>query len=375
MDKIQMVDLQGQYLKIKPEIDAAIAEVVASAKYIRGTQVELFEQNLANYLNIKYVISCANGTDALMLTLMAHDLKPGDEVITPSFTFISTAETIAFLGLKPVFAEVDPKTFNLNPDKLKELITPRTKAIIPVHLFGQCADMTAILRMAEKHKLFIIEDAAQSLGAAHAFPCGTFKKAGSFGQLGCTSFFPSKNLGCFGDGGAVFTNDNHLAEKIRLLANHGMKERYKHEVVGINSRLDTLQAAILDVKLKYLDEYNASRQKAAAFFIDHLKDLKEVELPYLSKNSTHIYNQFTIKVKNNKRDQLKLHLDKNEIPAMIYYPLPLHLQPAFSSFGYKDAMLPLTEKLCDEVLSLPMHTELSTEQLQYISSKVIEFFN
>jgi UDP-2-acetamido-2-deoxy-ribo-hexuluronate aminotransferase len=375
MVPIQMVDLQNQYLKFKLDIDFAIKEVVESAKFIRGPQVEKFEQELATYLNVKHVVSCANGTDALMLSLMALGLKPGDEIITPSFTFIATAEVIAFLGLKPVFAEVDERTFNIDPDKIKNLITPKTKAIIPVHLFGQSADMTSILRIAEKHKLFVIEDVAQSLGASFAFPCGTMKKAGSFGNIGCTSFFPSKNLGCFGDGGAVFTDDTNLAEKIKIIANHGMKQKYHHETIGVNSRLDTLQAAILSVKLKHLEEFNNARLASAAYYDNAFNSIKQIEIPYRSKLANHIFNQYTIKVKAEKRDQLKEYLEKNNVPSMIYYPLPLHLQPAFNSLSFKKDSLQITEKLCGQVLSLPMHTELSEEQLSFICSKVKEFFS
>jgi UDP-2-acetamido-2-deoxy-ribo-hexuluronate aminotransferase len=374
METIQMVDLQNQYLKIKSEIDAAIAEVLKTSKFIRGQQVEQFEQELAAYLDVKYVISCANGTDALMLSLMALGLQPGDEVITPSFTFIATAETIAFLGLKPIFAEVDPKTFNIDPEKIKKLITPKTKAIIPVHLFGQCADMTSILRIAEKNNLFIVEDAAQSLGATFAFPCGTLKKAGTFGQLGCTSFFPSKNLGCFGDGGAVFTNNEILAKKIKLIANHGMAQRYNHEVIGVNSRLDTLQAAVLNVKLKYLDKFNKERIVAANYYTDQLKSINEISVPTQIKQANHIYNQYTIKVSGNMRDKLRQYLETKSIPTMVYYPIPLHLQPAFKYLGLNVGSMSVTEKLCNEVLSLPMHTELSEEQLSYICSTVKDFF-
>lgn len=372
MKKIQMVDLQSQYQRLKPEIDQSVAEVIDSSAFIRGPQVAAFEKELAVYLNVKHVITCANGTDALLLALMALDLKAGDEVITPSFTFIATAETIAFLGLKPVFADVNPKTFNIDPDHVKKLITPKTKAIMPVHLFGQAADVVSLLRISEKNNIPIIEDNAQALGSSYSFPCGTPHKTGTFGKIGCTSFFPSKNLGCFGDGGALFTNDDSLAEKIRLFANHGMKTRYFHDVIGVNSRLDTIQAAVLRVKLKYLDDFNLRRQKVAEFYDRALANIKGVEIPQRTKESKHIFHQYTIKITNGKRDALKKHLEDAGIPAMIYYPVSLHQQKAFS---YLDTPpLKNSEMLSQQVLSLPMHTELDDEQLEYISKKIIGFY-
>jgi dTDP-4-amino-4,6-dideoxygalactose transaminase len=373
MQSIKMVDLFTQYSKIKEDVDNAIANVINTTAFIKGPQISEFENNLAKYLNTKHVISCANGTDALMIALMALDLKPGDEVITPPFTFIATVETIAFLGLKPVFIDVEPGTFNIDCNKLEKLITNKTKAIIPVHLFGQCADMYKIMKIANKHKLFVIEDTAQANGADFIFGCGTKQKAGTIGQIGCTSFFPSKNLGCFGDGGAMFTNSDELAERIRSISNHGMKVRYYHDMLGVNSRLDSIQAAVLNVKLKYLDEYNAARQKAAAFYDQALKGLDFVETPSYSNSSTHIFHQYTLKVKNGKRDQLKKYLEENNIPSMIYYPVPLHLQKAFKYLGLKEGDFPVSEALCKEVLSLPMHTELDNEQLNYICEKVISF--
>jgi UDP-2-acetamido-2-deoxy-ribo-hexuluronate aminotransferase len=373
MKPIQMVNLHTQYEAIKPEIDQAIAAVLDSTAFIKGKQVGQFENELAAYLNVKHVITCANGTDALMISLMALGLQPGDEVITPSFTFIATAETIAFLNLKPVFVDVEPNTFNISIDGIKKAITSKTKAIIPVHLFGQCANMTEIRRIAEKHKLFIIEDAAQSLGADYFYACGTPNKAGTLGTIGCTSFFPSKNLGCFGDGGAMFTNNDELAEKLRMISNHGMKVKYYHDCLGVNSRLDTIQAAILSVKLKYLNQYNQSRQKAAEYYQNALKGIKEIIIPEQSKFSTHIYHQYTLRISNGKRDALKQHLESNGIPIMIYYPVPLHLQKVFGNLNYKTGNLPISEQLCSEVLSLPMHTELSDDQLEFITTEIKNF--
>lgn len=368
-----MVDLQSQYLRLKPEIDQAISEVIDSATFIKGPQVTAFEKELAEYLKIKHVITCANGTDALMLALMALDLKAGDEVVTPSFTFIATAETIAFLGLKPVFADVNPKTFNIDPDHVKRLITSKTKAIMPVHLFGQAADMISLLRISEKYNIPIIEDNAQAIGSTYSFPCGTPHKTGTFGKIGCTSFFPSKNLGCFGDGGALFTNDDALAEKTRLLSNHGMKTRYYHDAIGVNSRLDTLQAAVLLVKLKHLDDFNTRRQQAADFYDKAFTKIKGIEIPARTKESKHIFHQYTLKITNGKRDALKQYLEDAGIPVMIYYPIPLHQQKAFS--GVSPVSLKQSELLSQQVLSLPMHSELNEEQLQYISQKIVSFFS
>jgi UDP-2-acetamido-2-deoxy-ribo-hexuluronate aminotransferase len=370
-----MVDLQSQYKAIKPEIDSAIASVIDSTAFIKGPQISKFESELATFLKVKHVITCANGTDALMISLMALGLKPGDEVITPAFTFIATAETIAILNLKPVFADVDLNTFNLDIDSVKKAITPKTKAIIPVHLFGQCVNMSEIRRLAEKNNLFIIEDTAQALGADYFYRCGTPNKTGTLGTIACTSFFPSKNLGCFGDGGAMYTNDDVLAEKLRIISNHGMKTRYYHDCLGVNSRLDTLQAAILSVKLNYLNKYNEARKAAANYYGNALKGLKNIVLPEQSKFSTHIFHQYTIKVKNGKRDALKKHLEDSGIPTMIYYPIPIHLQKAFSYLGYKTGSLPNSELLSTEVLSLPMHTELDEEQLAFITSEIKKFIS
>ncbi len=370
-----MVDLQSQYLKIKDEINSAISEVLESTAFIKGPQVSVFEQELSKYLGVKYVVACANGTDALMIALMALDLKPGDEVITPSFTFIATVETIAFLGLKPVLADVDSETFNIDCSKLQKLVTSKTKAIVPVHLFGQCANMDEVLEFSKRHNLFVIEDTAQANGSDYFFKNGTKQKAGTIGHIGCTSFFPSKNLGCFGDGGAMFTNDDALNEKLRCIANHGMKKRYYHDMLGVNSRLDSIQAAVLSVKLKYLDSYNLARQNAAKFYDKELKQIDKLKTPFCSNCSIHIYHQYTLQVINGKRNDLKEYLEKSDIPCMIYYPVPLHLQKAFGYLGYKKGDFPISELLAGQVLSLPMHTELDIEQLNYITGKLKAFFD
>jgi len=365
-----MVDLHRQYLAIKEEIDTAIQEVINSTAFIRGPQVALFEQELASYLNVKHVVACGNGTDALQIALMALELKPGDEVITPSFTFIATVEVIALLGLTPVFAEVDPRTYNIDPESIKKKITSRTRAIIPVHLFGQPANMDAIMDIARQHRLYVVEDACQATGATYVSSNGTTYKAGTTGHIGCTSFFPSKNLGCFGDGGALFTNDDQLAEKIRMIANHGMKVRYYHDTIGVNSRLDTLQAAILRVKLKYLDHYNKKRQQAAAFYDQQLSAINGIRIPIRMPAARHIYHQYTLVVEKPDRDALRKHLEAKGIPSMIYYPVPIHLQKAYTCYGYKEGDLPITEWLSKHVLSLPMHTELDNEQLEYICREI-----
>ena len=370
-----MVDLYGQYLKIKDEIDTALGEVIESTAFIRGPQVTQFQDALGNYLGVPYVISCANGTDALQLAIMALDLKPGDEIISTPFTFISAIEVIKLLGMKPVLCDVNPDTFNIDPRQLEKLVTEKTRAILPVHLFGQCADMKAISRVASRYKLFVIEDAAQSLGTDYIFPCGTRKKAGTLSTIGCTSFFPSKNLGAWGDGGAVFTENELLAEKLKALMNHGMKNKYYYEYVGMNSRLDTLQAAILNVKLKNLDTYNRARQKAAEHYDNLLKDCPGIKIPSRVKWSDHTFHQYTIQTTVDSRDKLKSYLEKSHIPAMIYYPVPIHLQYAYGELGYKNGDFPVAEELSRKVLSLPMHTELDEEQLNYIAGKIVEFYS
>ena len=374
MKDIQMVDLVSQYNKIKDEVDAAILEVVSSAYYINGPIVNTFSKKLESYLNVKHVIPCANGTDALQIAMMALGLKPGDEVITADFTFIATVEVIALLGLKPVLVDVDPKTYLIDPREIEKVITPRTKAIVPVHLFGQCANMDEILAIAKKYNLYVIEDTAQAIGSDFAFVNGEVKKAGTIGDFGCTSFFPSKNLGCFGDGGALFTDNDDFAEKARMIVNHGMKERYYHDEVGVNSRLDSIQAAILNIKLDYLDKYNESRRKVADYYDSAFCKIKDLEIPFRSDKSTHIFHQYTIRVKNGKRDSLQKYLSEKKIPAMIYYPVPPHSQKAYQNLINK-SNFPVTDILSEEVLSLPMHTEMCEEHLKYITYAVIEFFN
>lgn len=374
MRGIQMVDLKAQYEKLGTEIDAAIKSVLNSTAFIKGPEVGLFEQELQKYLGAGHVISCANGTDALQIAMMALNLKPGDEVITTNFTFIATVEVVALLGLKLVIAEPDPATFNISAESIRKAITPRTKAIVPVHLFGQCADMEGIMKIAEKHGLFVIEDAAQATGAEYIFRDGTRKKAGTIGTIGTTSFFPSKNLACYGDGGALFTNDELLAKKMRSIANHGMKERYHYDDIGVNSRLDTLQAAILRVKLKYLDQFNAARRAAADFYDEAFSGCPYILIPERTQGSSHIFHQYTIRVKNGRRDALKKHLESAGIPAMIYYPGPLHMQKAYSYLGYGENDFPITSELCREVLSLPIYPEIEQEQLDFITSNILKFF-
>ncbi len=371
MPKIQMVDLQAQYQKLKPEMDAAIQQVLNSTQFIKGPEVERFQSNLAQYLNINHVIGCANGTDALQLALMALDLQPGDEVITTNFTFIATVEVIALLGLKPVLVDVCPDTFNIDTDKIEQVVTSKTKAIIPVHLFGQCANMEAILSIAGRYQLFVIEDAAQAIGAEYTFTDGRTCKAGTMGHIGCTSFFPSKNLGCYGDGGAVFTNDAYWAKRIASLANHGMEVRYHHDYIGINSRLDAIQAAVLNVKLPHLDHFNALRNQAAKFYSNALKKVNWIVIPQLSETSSHVFHQYTIKLIDVDREALKAYLQSKEIPTMVYYPIPLHRQKAFLPFNPMVDSYPISDKLCQTVLSLPMHTELTDSQLEYIVDKII----
>jgi UDP-2-acetamido-2-deoxy-ribo-hexuluronate aminotransferase len=373
MKKISMVDLSGQYEKIKPEIDASLQEVVDSVAFINGPAVKDFQSAFENYLDVKHVIPCANGTDALQVSMMALGLKPGDEVITASFTFIATAEVIALLGLTPVFADVDTDTFNIVPEDIERRITPKTKAIVPVHLFGQSADMEKIMQIAEKHNLYVIEDNCQAIGADIRFSDGTVQKTGTIGTIGTTSFFPSKNLGCYGDGGAIFTNDDDLAKKLRSVVNHGMTVRYYHDDIGVNSRLDSLQAAVLKVKLKHLDVYAAARENAANFYNKAFSGNKHLKTPVRADFSTHVFHQYTLKLYDVDRAGLQEHLMSKGIPAMIYYPVPIHLQKAFEQYGFKPGDLPVTEDLCSRVISLPMHTELDEEQLEFITSTVLEF--
>ncbi len=372
---IKMVDLHTQYLRIKPEIDQAIQQVLTSTAFIQGPEVQEFAQALASYTGSKFVIPCANGTDALQIAMMALGFRPGDEVILPVFTYVATAEVIALLGLTPVFVDVDAATFNINVDQLEAKITGKTVAIVPVHLYGQCADMEPILNLASKYSLAVIEDAAQSLSADYSFQNGDKKKAGTMGTIGTTSFFPSKNLGCFGDGGAVFTNDARLAEKIRMIANHGQKVKYYHEVIGCNSRLDTLQAAILNVKLKHLNDYSTRRMDAGAYYDNALSGIPELELPFRASNSTHVFHQYTVKINNEKRDAFREYLSGEGIPTMIYYPVPLHLQNAFKSPGIEEGAYPISENLSKVVISLPIHTEMDADQLEFICSKIKQYFS
>ena len=370
-----MVDLKAQYDKIGPEIDGAIKSVLESTAFIKGPDVKLFEEELQHFMGVKHVISCANGTDALFVAMMALNLKPGDEVITTNFTFIATVEVVALLGLKLVLVDPDPGTFNISIEAIRNAITSRTRAIVPVHLFGQCADMESIMEIASQHNLYIIEDAAQATGADYIFRNGSRSKAGTIGHIGTTSFFPSKNLGCYGDGGAMYTNDDNLAKKLRSIANHGMKIRYHYDDIGVNSRLDTIQAAILRVKLRYLSQFNSARQAVADFYDEAFSGCLSLITPERALHSTHIYHQYTLKVKNGKRDVLKKYLESIGIPAMIYYPEPLHMQEAYRNLGYNENDFPVTQALCREVLSLPMHPDMEQDQLDYITTGVLKFFD
>lgn len=370
MRPIQMVDLQTQYQQIKPEIDAAIQRVIDDATFIKGPQVTDFSVALASWLSVRHVIPTGNGTDALQIALMALGLKEGDEVITPDFTFIATAEVVALLGLTPVVVDVDRDTMNISIDAVRKAITPKTKAIVPVHLFGQCADMEPLLQLAKENNLYVVEDACQAIGAEYIFSDGTRKKAGTIGHIGCTSFFPSKNLGCYGDGGAIFTDDDELAKRMQAIANHGMVIRYHHDMVGVNSRLDSIQAAVLGVKLTHLDEYTAQRQLAADYYDRAFANNKSLTCPARAKYSTHVFHQYTLQVNNYDRDTLREQLREAGIPAMVYYPVPLHMQKAYHDQRYRQGDFPASEYLASCVLSLPMHTCLTQEQLEYITQTV-----
>lgn len=370
MRKLQMVDLGAQYLNIKKEIDQSIQSVVDSCAFINGPEVKNFQTELEEYLDVKHVIPCGNGTDALQIALMALDLQPGDEVITADFTFAATVEVIHLLGLKSVLVDVDYDNFLIDTDRLKAAITPKTKAIIPVHLFGQCANMDEIMKIAEEHNLYVIEDTAQAIGAEYKG-----KKAGTIGTIGATSFFPSKNLGCYGDGGAIFTNDDDLAHRMRGIVNHGMYKRYYHDEIGVNSRLDSIQAAILRVKLPHLDTYNQSRAEAAKYYSNAFSEIDGLLTPVHAGDSTHVYHQYTLRVLNGKREELIEFLNKKDIPAMIYYPVPLRKQKAYDTGNYNDNDFPNTNKLIEEVVSLPMHSELTEKQLKYITDAVKDFFS
>ncbi len=369
-----MVDLKSQYQKIKTEVDKGIQQVIDTTSFVKGKVVKDFEDNLATYLNVKHVISCGNGTDALQVAMMALGLKPGDEVITTSFTFIATAEVIALLGLTPVLVDCDPNTYNITPEAIRGAITDKTKAIVPVHIFGQSAPMEAIMDIAKEYNLAVIEDNAQAIGADYIMNDGSKRKTGTIGDLGCTSFFPSKNLGAFGDGGAVLTDNDELAEKLRAIVNHGMKVRYYHDYIGVNSRLDGIQAAILDVKLRHLDEYAAARNYAASYYDNAFANHKHITTPARYEKSNHVFHQYTMKLKDADRDALKEHLNSKGVPMMVYYPVPLHLQKAYKDDRYSEGDFPVTECLSNSVFSLPMHTEMNDEQLKYITDSVLEFF-
>jgi len=375
MKQVPMVDLVGQYKKIKPEVDSAISEILSNASFINGPAVKQFQTSLEKYLGIKHVIPCANGTDALQVAMMALNLEPGDEIITTSFTFIATAEVIALLRLTPVLVDVDPDTFNIDPLAIERAITPKTKAIVPVHLFGQSADMDAIMEIAAKHNLYVIEDNAQAIGADYTSKDGSVRKAGTIGHIGCTSFFPSKNLGCYGDGGAIFTNDDALAAQLRVVVNHGMAVRYYHDYVGVNSRLDSIQAAILDIKLKHLDEYAEARRYAANYYNKAFAASDKLKTPVTAPFTNHVFHQYTLVTHCINRQKLMEHLQAKGISSAIYYPVPLHLQKAYIDPRYKRGDFPVTENLSKTVISLPIHTEFDDETLEYVTSSVLEFVN
>jgi UDP-2-acetamido-2-deoxy-ribo-hexuluronate aminotransferase len=370
-----MVDTKTQYLKIKQEVDEAVINVLESSMFIGGKVVNDFGDHLAAYNGSKHVIPCANGTDALQIAMMALDLQPGDEIITPSFTYIATVEAAALLHLKPVFVEVDKQTFCIDPEALEKAITPKTKAIVPVHLYGHAAEMEKIMAIAEKHGLFVIEDNAQAIGSDYTFSNGSVKKTGSIGHIGCTSFYPSKNLGAYGDGGAIFTDDDSLAVKLKMIASHGQSKRYYHDVVGCNSRLDAIQAAILDIKLKHLDEYTAARQQAADHYDNAFKNIPAITIPFRASYCSHVFHQYTLCLNNVSRDGLNSYLAQNGVPSMIYYPVPCHKQKMFDAFGGSGYHLPVTDWLCERVISLPIHTELEKEQQDLIISRILDFIN
>lgn len=367
-----MVDLRRQYHKIKQEVDAAVLNVIESTAFINGPDVKHFGTELAEYLGVKHAIPCANGTDALQIALMALGLQPGDEVITPSYTYIATVEVVALLRLTPVFVDVDADTFTMNIDSVRKAITPKTKAIIPVHLYGQCVNMAPLLALAKEHNIPVVEDNAQAIGGTYTFPDGTVKKTGSMGIIGCTSFFPSKNLGCYGDGGAIFTNDDAVADTLRMIANHGQKTRYYHEMVGCNSRLDSIQAAILRIKLRLLDEYCKARRAAADYYDNAFKNNPKIVTPYRAPYSYHVFHQYTLQLKGMDRDGLQAKLAERSIPSMIYYPVPCHKQNMLKEYGTANADLPVTAMLQDCVISLPIHTELTEEELSYITKNLLE---
>jgi dTDP-4-amino-4,6-dideoxygalactose transaminase len=375
IQKLPMVDLIGQYKKIQKEVDEAVHNVIVSSAYINGPEVKSFAAELEQYLGVKHVIPCANGTDALQIAMMALNFQPGDEVITASFTYVATAEVIALLQLKPVLVDVDPHTFTIDCDAIERAITPRTVAIVPVHLFGQCADMARVMDIAHRHKLHVIEDTAQAIGSEFTMPDGHAHKAGTIGTIGTTSFLPSKNLGCMGDGGALFTNNDELAGRIRMIANHGQSVQYKHDEIGVNSRLDSMQAAILRVKLRHLNEYCLARQNAAAHYDKAFSGHPGIKIPARMPNSTHVFHQYTLLLEGKSRDELRTFLDQRGIPSMIYYPIPLHMQTAYTDPRYQEGDFPVTEHLCSHVISLPMHTEMSEHDLNRICNAVLEFMD
>ena len=375
MRSIQMVDLKQQYQKIKSEIDAAVLGVMESTAFINGPQVQRFAAQLAAYNGAKHVVPCANGTDALQIAMMALGLQPGDEVITPSFTYIATTEVIALLKLTPVFVDVDPQSFCIDTNALQKAITPKTRAIVPVHLFGQAANMEEIMKIAEANKLYVIEDNAQAIGCDYNVSDGSTKKTGSIGTIGTTSFFPSKNLGCFGDGGAIMTNDDSLADRLKMVANHGQSKRYYHDIVGCNSRLDTIQAAVLEVKLKYLDAYIDARRTVADYYDKAFASHPKITIPHRASYSRHVFHQYTLLLEGVDRNELQEYLAEHKIPSMIYYPVPAHRQKMFAFFNADQTELPVTDWLTERVISLPMHTEMDEEQLEFITTKVLEFIN
>jgi UDP-2-acetamido-2-deoxy-ribo-hexuluronate aminotransferase len=375
MQNINMVDLKRQYAKIKEDVDSSIQEVINNTAFINGAPVQQFAEELQTYLGIKHVIPCANGTDALQIAMMALGFQPGDEVITPSFTYIATVEVMALLKLKPVFVDVDPKTFCMDVSKVEALITPKTKAIVPVHLYGQSADMEPILALGKKHNLYVLEDDAQAIGGHYTFGDGTKKANGTMGQIGCTSFFPSKNLGCYGDGGAMFTNDDSIAKDLRMVANHGQSVRYYHEVVGVNSRLDTIQAAVLRIKLKQLDTYCNARREVADYYNTAFANHENIITPFCANNSYHVYHQYTLVLENVDRNIVQERLQAVGIPSMIYYPVPAHKQNMFASFNVADTVLPVTDWLTPRVISLPIHTEMTQEELKYITTNFLTIIN
>ncbi|MCH2081941.1 MAG: DegT/DnrJ/EryC1/StrS family aminotransferase [Saprospiraceae bacterium] len=372
---IQMVDLKGQYKKIQEEVDQAVLEVIRSAAFINGPTVKSFQANLEQYLGAKHVIPCANGTDALQIAFMALGLKPGDEVIVPAFTYVATAEVIALLRLKPIMVDVDPDTFNITADIIEAAVTPNTKAVVPVNLFGQSCDMEPIMEVAKQHNLYVVEDNAQAIGADYTFSDGHSQKTGTIGHIGCTSFYPSKNLGAYGDGGAIYTNDDDLASMLRMMANHGQNKRYYHAHVGVNSRLDSIQAAILDIKLRHLDAYAETRRAAAAHYDQAFANMEQLVVPVRQHNSTHVFHQYTLKVKDGRRDELQAYLKEKGLPSMIYYPVPLYEQEAYKGLSDRQVdSLPVTDQLCKDVISLAMHSELNQEQLEHITETVKSFW-